>query len=318
MTSRVRTLFALFLALGLCLSGCRGCAEDSDAEGETPSRSSVDPELTLGLSPEQAQRELAVIDGEPLRVIDVAYELERAGPTAGARWTDAQGRQALIESLIRSRALAVEARRRGLGDDPRVAVARDEVLARALLDQLAGDVPAPSAQDVRAHYDAHRNDYRDPPLRSVALIFTRDRAAGEAALAEIRGDMHHQAELWMQAAERIGFAGPRWQPRVDTEMFAAVPRASDPFVPQAVRDIAFSGEAGQVHPELVPFEDGFYLVRIDRRTDAVDVPFEAVRASIERQLHERAIDARLEEIVGATLGRLEVDEAAIATVLLPE
>jgi hypothetical protein len=313
-----RTRFALLLALGVSLPGCRGCAEDSDAEGETPSRSSVDPELTLGLSPEQAQRELARIDGEPLRVLDVAYELERAGPTAGARWSDARGRRALIESLIRARALAVEARRRGLGDDPRAAVARDEVLARALLDQLAGDVPAPTAQEVRAHYDAHRNDYRDPPLRSVALIFTRDRAAGEAALAEIRGDMHHQAELWMQAAERIGFAGPRWQPRVDTEMFAAVPRANDPFVPQAVRDIAFAGQAGEVHPELVPHEDGFYLVRIDRQTDAVDVPFAAVRAQIERQLHEVAIDARLEEIVGAALGELEVDEAALATVLLPE
>jgi hypothetical protein len=89
-------------------------------------------------------------------------------------------------------------------------------------------------------------------------------------------------------------------------------------VPQAVRDIAFAGQAGEVHPELVPHEDGFYLVRIDRQTDAVDVPFAAVRAQIERQLHEVAIDARLEEIVGAALGEFEVDEAALATVLLPE
>jgi hypothetical protein len=310
------------LLLLVPLAGCRSCfggptPTPSTSEAIEPG-ASVDPELTLGLPPDHAQRVLAVIDGEALRVLDVAREIERAGPTASARWSDARQRHTLVENVIRRRALAVEARHRGLGDDPRAAVARDEVLVRALLEQLAADVPAPSAEAVRAHYDAHRDDYRDPPLRSVGLIFTRDRAAGEAALAEIRGDLHHQAELWMRTAERIGFAGPRRQARVETDMFAAVPREGEPFVPQVVRDVAFAGEPGQVHAELVPFEDGFYLVRIDRHADAVDVPFEAVRDRIARQLHDAAIDARAETLVVDALAQLEPDEDALATVRLPE
>lgn len=319
MSASRRLVLLLFLAQ---LAGCRSCfggpASGASTAGAVEPGASVDPELTLGLPPEQAQRVLAVIDGEELRVLDVAREMERAGPTASARWSDARQRHMLVENMIRSRALAVEARHRGLGDDPRVAVARDEVLVRALLEQLAGDVPQPSEAEVRAYYEAHRDDYRDPPLRSVGLIFTRDRAGGEAALAEIRGDLHHQAELWMRAAERIGFAGPRRQARVETEMFAAVPREGEPFVPQVVRDVAFAGEPGQVHPELVPFEDGFYLVRIDRHADATDVPFAAVRDRIARQLHDAAIDQRAEAIVAQALTRLELDEEALATVRLPE
>jgi peptidyl-prolyl cis-trans isomerase C len=318
MTSR-RQVWLVLVAMQL--AGCRSCfggpPPAPPAAADEPG-ASIDPELTLGLPPDQAQRVLAVIDGEPLRVLDVAREIERAGPTASARWSDARQRRALVENLIRMRALAVEARRRGLGDDPRVAVARDEVLVRALLDQLAADVPPPTDTQVRAYYEAHRDDYREPPLRSVGLIFTRDRGAGEAALAEILADRHHEAELWMRAAERIGFAGPRRQAREETEMFAASPRAGEPFVAQVVRDVAFAGEPGQIHPELVPFEDGFYLVRIDRHADAVDVPFEAVRDRIARMLHDAALDARAEMLVSALLDRLEPDEAALATVRLPE
>jgi peptidyl-prolyl cis-trans isomerase C len=316
---------SVVLASLLCAgaAGCDSClgrgeTAASPSEPEVEGTASVDPELTLGLPAGVAQRVLAVVDGEELRVLDVARELERGGPTAAARMSDARARRQLVEVLVRDRALAVEARRRGLADDPRVAVARDEVLARALVEQLTADVAPPSEAEVRAYYDAHRDDYRDPPLASVGLLFTRERARAEAALAEMIADRHHRLEIWVRTAEAIGFAGPRRQPIEDTEPFAATPRPGESFVPQVIRDLAFEGTPGDMHPELVPFEDGFYIVRFDRQIPATDVPFEQVRDSIAAQLQAAAVDARIEEIVRTALSTATYDEEALTTVRVPE
>lgn len=313
-----RSSFALVCASALGLASCDGCPAEDRTAVEEPARGSqsVDPELTLGLEPAVAQRRVALVDGEPITVLDIAREIARSSPVIAGRMLDADGRRALLEELAADRALAAEARERGLDDDPNVRRAREEVFVRALVEQIRRDVPEPTEAQMRAYYDAHRNQYRAPERRSAGLIFTRDRAAAEAALAELQ-DLRSLPENWMRVAERIGFAGPRRQPREDTDLFAATPREGEPFVPQPVRDAAFETEPGRVHPRPVPFEDGYYLVRVDALAEPQDIPFEAVRDSIRQLLHDEAVDAVLTQLVARSLAQASFDEEALATVRLP-
>ncbi len=300
-------------------SACGGPGEEPAPEPESVGGGdrSVDPELTLGLSPDVAERRLALVDDQPVTVLDVAREFAEGGPTVGTRSQDADGRRGTLEMLVTERALAAEARRRGLDEDPAVLRAREEVLVRALVAQVAADVPLPTDEQVRATFEGRRSTYRTPERRTAGVIFTRDRAGAEAALREMAADPRHQAEIWARTADRIGFAGPWSQPRQELDLFAAYPRDGEPFVPQPVRDAVFETDPGRVHPSLVPYEDGFYLVQVNGVAEPADPSFESLRDSIRDELHAEAVDSAVTALVAEQLAEATFDEAALDVVNVP-
>ncbi|MBN8610624.1 MAG: peptidyl-prolyl cis-trans isomerase [Deltaproteobacteria bacterium] len=189
---------------------------------------------------------------------------------------------------------------------------------RALASQIASEVPQPSQEAVRAVFDLQRSRYRTPELRAVGLIFTRDRAAAEQALtALLAGDQRQAPQEWMRAAERIGFAGPRRQPREETEFFAALPRDGEAFVAQPVRDAAFETEPGAIHPALVPYDDGFYIVRVSSRAEPTDISFEEAAPRIRAELHEEAVDSAVTQLIAERLAAATYDDAALEAVVVP-
>ena len=319
------TLFSLPLTVALCaaplaFASCT-CEEDqSPTSTEVPSEevTSVDPEVLLGLEPEVANRVIGEVDGEPLRVLDVARELERLGPALAPRLADARQRRALVESLISDRVLAMQARRTGWADEPEARRAADEQVAGALVAQATADVPVPTDDEVRAYFEAHTSDYRQPERVTVGLIFTRDREAGEVGLGRLQADRHHRNETWIHVAETIGFAGPLIQPVQTTGPFAAVPTTGDAWVPEPVRAFAFETTPGDMVPELVPYEDGFFIVQVYQRFPAMDLPLEEVGEGVRALLRERAVLLRTDEIIAEGLAAIQVDEAAMRNVRIPE
>jgi hypothetical protein len=308
-----------FCVLAFGAAGCDGCdREPAAVEHASEDVAPPDPEVTLGLAPEVAERRLALVDDEPVTVLDLARELDTESSMVAARHADFEGRVAVLEALLMEYALAAEARDRGLADDPTVVRAREEVLVRAYVAEIALEVPEPTDEAVRAVFDSHRDRYRAPERRTAGIIFTRDREAALAAIPGLNSDMRQQPQNWMQLAERIGFAGPRIQPREETELFAAFPRPGEAYVPQVVRDAAFETEPGSVHPEPVPFEDGFYVVRTSSLAEPMDLPFEAVEASIRAQLHDEAVDSVVTQQVATSLAEAEYDESALDAVVIPQ
>ncbi len=314
-----RAVCALLLVASsaeLAACNCAGQSPTEPAELEEGDRS-TDPELTLGLPSDVAQRTLAIVDDEPLTVLDVAYELEELSPILQGRAADATRRRVLVDNLVADRALAAEARDRGLDDDPSILRGREEIYVRALVAQVESDVAPPSDEQVRAYYEAHRDRYRSPELRTGELIFTRDRAAATAAITAISGNIRRQPELWMSTAESLGFAGPRRQPRIQIEPIAATPREGEPYVPQEVRDAVFATEPGSLFQEVVPFEDGFYIVRVAERVEAQDATFDQVSARIRTELHAEAVDAYITTLVAEPLSTATFDDAALDSVVMP-
>lgn len=316
MKLRIASLVALSL-LASCTCGDDETPPTPPSETPTEAVTSIDPEVLLGLEPAVANRVVAEVDGAPVTVLDVARELERVGPALAPRLADAHERRVLVESMVTDRVLAGEARRLGWSDEPEVRRAAAEQIAHALVAQATADVAAPTDAEVRAYFDAHQNDYRQPERVTVGLIFTRDQARGEEGLRRIQADMHHRAETWMHVAEEIGFAGPRIQPVQMTGPFAAVPTPGDAYVPEVVRPFAFETTPGEMVPELVPFEDGFLIVQVYQRFPAMDLSFEEVQESVRVQLHEQAVLARTDAIIAEELAAIHIDEAAMRNVRIP-
>lgn len=301
-----------------CTCGAHETSVSEQAPAETEAVTSVDPEVLLGLAPAVANVVLAEIDGVPLRVLDIARELERVGPSLAPRLADAAARRELVEGLVVDRLLADQARRSGWGDEPEARRAADEQMAHALVAQATADVPVPSDEEARAYFDANPTEFRSPERVTVGLIFTHDRAGGEAGLARIQADTRHRSETWIHVAEAIGFAGPRVQPVQTTGAFAAVPTVGDAYVPEVIRPFAFETTPGELVPELVPYEDGFFIVIVYSRFPPTDLAIDEVREGIRARLLERAVLARTDEIIAEGLAAIHIDEAAMQHVHIPE
>ena len=96
-------------------------------------------------------------------------------------------RKELLEEMIDVELLAREATEKGYDKDPLAqqelrAVLRDALYAEAKKDALTpAQIPE---SEVRATFDAHRADYKDPERRRLSVVVLATEAAAKAALAE--------------------------------------------------------------------------------------------------------------------------------------
>ena len=91
--------------------------------------------------------------------------------------------------MINMKLLAGEARDKGYDKDPRTQEEVRSVLRDAMLKDARKGAPTPadlSADEVRAYYDAHRADFRDPERRRVSVIVLASEPAANAVLDQAK------------------------------------------------------------------------------------------------------------------------------------
>ena len=98
----------------------------------------------------------------------------------------------MLEAAITEKLLILEARRRGMGNDPRIEWAVTEEQARLqLAAELERRVPEREVADdeaaLRAYYEAHIDEFTLPEKRSADLIKVESADEAEALIAKLAG-----------------------------------------------------------------------------------------------------------------------------------
>lgn len=307
-------------ALGV-MSGCK----QETSPSATDAAGSTGP-----LTPEQAAKVLAKVGDRTITLGEYAETLERMDPFERLRYQSPERRKQLLDEMIQVELLAQEAERRGLHRTPETEeririVLRNEVLAR-----LRRDIPGPESipeAEVRKYYEAHRDEFREPARRRVAVISLADRAAATRLLPKAReatpmqwGKLVHEHSLDRPPAPSptapLELAG-------DLGIVSApgVTRGANERIPEPVRAAVFKIEkVGQVHSEVVEAGGKHYLVRLIGKTDARDRPYAEAERSIRVTLVQEKIRAA-EQRLEAELRKkhpVTVDDEALAKVRLPE
>ncbi|HTJ85376.1 MAG TPA: peptidyl-prolyl cis-trans isomerase, partial [Polyangiaceae bacterium] len=161
---------ALLLVVASALSA--GCGDTGAA---TTGSASAAP--ALGLSPEQASRVVAKVGDNAITLGDYAATLDRMDPYDRTRYQTADRKRQLLKEMIDLELLAIEAKRRGLDKDPAAQEATRQVLRDSLLSEVHKTLPTPTEipmDEVKAYYDAHIEDYREPERRRVSAIVLDD------------------------------------------------------------------------------------------------------------------------------------------------
>jgi hypothetical protein len=259
--------------------------------------------------------------GDYVAVLDGMDRLDRA------RYQTPDRRKQLLDEMIDVELLAREAERRGLADKPEAKelvrqILRDEVFAE-LRDKQPPleDIPA---ADVRAYYEAHRGDFREPERRRISHLAVRDRAQAERLLGEART---MTAKQWGELVRRSSVDKPATD--VPDELAGDLGIVSPPAfgkndnarVPEPLRAAAFEIEkVGDVLGHVVPAGGVFHLLRLTAKSDPRDRSLEeadrTIRVLIAQERLHRA-EANLEKELRAKIP-VRVDEAALAKVVVPK
>jgi len=332
--ARPRIFFAALLlgVVPLAAAASAGCSAKSRGQGGTdagagagsgPDRpGSVAP--TSSLTPEEAAQVLAKVGTKTITLGEYAATLEQVDPFDRLRYQSPERRKELLQEMVQVQLLAEEAVAKGYDKDPAAAEQRKMIMREAFLVQARKNAPTPNEVpegEVRAYYDAHRPDYRDPERRRVSVIALRDEASARALLDAAKKataaewgelvrkksiDISAKANVPVDLAGDLGMVSPPGDPRGENAR-----------IPEEVRAALFAiAKVGEVHAKPVAAGGKVYLVRLSQKADAHERSFAEAERTIRIKLAQDKIRAKEDDLLAAlrTQFPVQIDEAVLATV----
>jgi peptidyl-prolyl cis-trans isomerase C len=313
---------AAALALAPTLSGCKACGRGDDA-GDAG-----DHALPESLTPEQAAKPLATVGDKTITLGDYVAALEHMDQFDRLRYQSTERRKELLQEMITVELLAKEAVDKGYDQEPLAKQEVRAILRDAMLAEARKGAKSPTEipeADVRAYFEAHRAEYKDPERRRISVVVLKDEAAAREALAMAKKavtatdwgelvrsrsiDAQARANVPLDLAGDLGIVSPPDDPR-----------GENPRVPQEVRAAAFQETLDSgVHPEIVRAGGRFWIVRVTQKLPAHERSLEEAERTIRVKLAQDELRAREDALI-AELRKdvpVEIDETALSTVKVP-
>ena len=248
------------------------------------------------------------VNGVAVPTADIAREAQHhASPDPDEAWMMA-ARALAIRELLSQEADRLAIVAEPIEDDEGRRETPQEARYRALIER---EVVVPRADEAacRGYYERNRRRFRSPDLFEAAHIL----------LAAAPGDEAAREAARRTAETLIAELGER------PETFAALAAAHSacpsagqggnlgqlgPGQTVAEFETALRGMQPGIHPRPIESRYGFHVVRLDRRIDGRDLPFELVGERIARYLDESVQRRALAQYVAVLAGRAAVTGVA--------
>lgn len=316
---------ALLLASAMLVLAA--CNRSNQGGAPSPSATLTVSPPARDISPEDAKLVLAKVGDVTITLGDYAAALDRMDRYDRLRYQTPDRRQQLLDELINVELLAQEAKRQKLDEDPEVRVRLDEALRDEVLRDVRSSVPAAESlppAEVRAYYDAHRAEFREPERRRAAAIVVNDEGRARSLVEQAKAvDPKGWGEL-----VRKHSVGPRPNEQTPLELEGDLgivsapgqPRGAGPQLSDALLSALFEiPTVGSVYPKPVREGQRYYVLRLTGRTEARDRAFNEAERSIRVRMVEQRI-AQAEDRLLSDLKRqypVTIDEQALSRVEVP-
>jgi len=311
-------VIAACVAGSTAIGGCKSCAGDNGKTdvGESP---------TALLTKEQASQVLAKVGDRTITLGDYTAALEHMDQFDRLRYQSPERRKELLEEMITVELLSMEAAAKGYDKEPLAQQELRAILRDAMLAEARKGAPTPAdipESEVRAWFEAHRDEYKDPERRRVSVIVLASEAEAQAALAAAKkkpgsaewGELVRSKSLDPQAranvpidlAGDLGIVSPPNDPRGD-----------NPRVPAEVRAAVFEiADLGGVHDKVSASGGRFFVVRLTQKIAPHERTYEEAERSIRVKLAQDRLRTKEDELIAELKKsvKVEIDEAALGTV----
>jgi len=310
------------LALLASLSACGSCNDMALDQGTSADGGAH--ATSAQLTPEQSAKVLARVGDVTITLGDYVAALEHMDQFDRLRYQSPERRKELLNEMIDVELLAREATAKGYDKDPLAQQELRAILRDALLNDARKGLPSPAEipdEDVRAFYEAHKADYRDPERRRVGAIVVKDEATAKAVLEQAKRatatewgqlvrdksvDSQAKANVPLDLAGDFGMVAPPGDSRGD-----------NPRVPEEVRAAVFeAAKVGDVVDHVVKSGDLYYVVRFSQKSDPHERSLAEADRSIRVRLSQDKMRARDDEALKSLRAQfpVQIDEKALEQV----
>jgi parvulin-like peptidyl-prolyl isomerase len=292
--------YSRWLVVALALMGCEG-RQSGDARGAVADAGAVSGDV------------VARYKGGAITREELVRESRRLPPALREQFESPVGQEEFARSLVDKRLLVEEARRRGLAQQQdlarQVRELEERLLVQALLaEEERGAGPA-TEPELRAWYDAHRSELRQPERVHLARVLASASGgtAAERSRARARAEEFARRLRAGEPLARVQSAGdgPERARAGDMGLFARG-ELKDARLEEAAFALRTSGQVSAV----VETAEGFAVLQLlERRVERIP-PFEEVRAEVEGRVapsrQRRVFDALRTRLRGAADVHVEV------------
>jgi peptidyl-prolyl cis-trans isomerase C len=269
---------------------------------------------------------IATIDGKTLVTVDqLEDQLREQSPFVRSRYTDPSKKKEFLDSLVRFELLSREAAKQGFDKDPEVVKDTKKAMVQRLLRKKFDEDPALSKisdDELKDYFEQHKDDYVKPERVRVQLIEFKGAPGDSKVLAEAKKDVTEAREK----TKKGDLAAYSLLARTRSDDDATKMRGGD-------SDYKTHDELAKVYGDGVASAamglkeindisdvtrgiDGWYVVRLAGRQNAINRTFEQVKPAIQaRAWHEKRTklyDAYVKELEDKS--GVKIDEAALAKI----
>jgi peptidyl-prolyl cis-trans isomerase C len=218
--------------------------------------------------------------------------------------------QAAARALVIRELLLQEARRLGIDAEPQADAddrrqTRDEALIRSLIEREV-TTPEPDEASCRRYYEQNRPRFRSPAIYEAAHILFAARAGDAEAFALARrqaesviAQLREQPEKFADLA-RIHSACPSAAQGGNLGQIGAGQTTAE------FERALFALAPGVITVEPVATRYGLHIIRLDRRIDTQDLPFELVADRIADYLRESVMRRASAQYIARLMARSEI------------
>jgi peptidyl-prolyl cis-trans isomerase C len=282
-----------------------------------------------GLTNEQASLVLAKVGPRTITLGDFAAAIDNMNEFDRLRYQSPKRRRELLQELINLELLAIEAQRLGLDKDPKTQQAVRGVLRNELLRDTRKGLPAPAEiplKEVRAYFEKHRDDYREPERRRVAVVIVKDKKEAEKVLELAK---KASAMEWGKLVEKYSLSKEKHAPGHPLESLGELgivgpmsdAKGANPRVPPDVRNGLFeiTGGVGSVLDRVVPVGESYFIVRLLGKTPAHERSFAEAERSIRAIILQTMFENKEKELHDRLQKKytVNIDQQVLATVHVP-
>jgi len=230
-------------------------------------------------------------------------------------------RKYVDEAIVREELLAAAARKKGAETDRSVQLQIKKALAASIVRKelgAMGNRDAIPAEDVKAYYDAHVNEYKTPERVRVWHLVVATKEQAEAALAKAKADPTREG--WPKLVSEVSLDPVTRRSNGDLGFVTAEARTNESkvVVPKAVADAAFKLKDGEMSPAPVQSDAGWHVLWRRGSTPATVRTLLDETPTIRELLYEQKRDATYKALVARLRGqtKIETDEEQLNLVAI--
>jgi peptidyl-prolyl cis-trans isomerase C len=248
-------------------------------------------------APDNSSLIVAQVGDQTILASQLEQIVSRLPAASRALYRTGETRRKLLDDLVHTTILALEAQRRGYDKDPEVLrLAQQAMASRMLEDELAKRGPLqPSIQEIEKYLAAHEEERQLEEEIQIAAI-----VVGDATKAKQVAREAHEARQADPIADQATFRSlvARYsEDRVAKERGGVLPFVTrrSPLVPAALIEAGFSlSEVGATSPPIRT-PAGFHILKLLHRRPAMQRPVPDARARAQERLYREKRSVATEE-----------------------